>query len=95
MSCARISRIEAVIEVSLGLSAVQASAATCPGGVTEPKSNCRPVRIGPFSDQRSVTVIGACPAMLMIEGRETSGFQPSGVITSSGLSGFSRSIITS
>ena len=87
-----ISLIAALTEVSLALSAVQARAATWPGGVIVPTFSWLGGRTGPFSVQRRVRVTGGASLISMMVLRVSNALKPSGVRYSSGFSGFSSSI---
>ena len=89
---ARISAIAAPTERSCGVSAVQASAATWPGGVTSAAPNSLPGITGPCRVQRSSKCTGSAPFTSITASRVSKRAKPSGVRYSSASSGLSFSI---
>ncbi len=95
IECARINATAAPTERSSTVSAVQASVATCPGGVIAAAPKPSAGITGPCRLQRSVSRTGSAPRTAITASRVSNRRQPSGVRYSSGFSGFSRSMKTS
>ena len=88
----RMSPIAAPMERSSAVSAVQASVATCPGGVIAEAPKASPGMTGPCRLRRSVTVTDSAPLPRSWPSRLSNLCQPAGVRYWSGSSGFSFSI---